>query len=139
MPDIQPADPVARRRALWMMALSVAVVAMVALVMDDWLAGVMLRDPALARPVIAGALRWVTAVVALSVAAFAVYAWLLGRRITSARRFPPPGMAVMRDTVVLDGAPARRRGLLIQGIAIALAALALLLVVAMFVLAARLG
>jgi hypothetical protein len=45
---------------------------------------------------------------------FAAYFWRLGDRIVRAERFPPPGLAVTKDTVVLRGKFARRRGRLAQ-------------------------
>jgi len=138
MPEIQPADPAARRRALIGIVLVVVVVMLIALAVDHWLGGVLL-EPALARPALAAALRWSSAAVSLMVLAFAVYSFMLGRRIMQAQRFPLPGVAVIRDTVIVEGAAALRRGLLIQMIAAMLAVLALLLFLTVFYLAARLG
>ena len=68
----------------------------------------------------------------LPFAAAAVYVFRLGQRIVRAERFPPPGTTVVRDTVVRHGDAARRRGRLMQALAIFLlfattAALALML------------
>lgn len=60
--------------------------------------------------------------VALPVLGLAGYFWRLGVAIVRAERFPAPGTRVMRDTVVLRGAPARRRGRLMQLVAVLLAA-----------------
>jgi hypothetical protein len=54
----------------------------------------------------------------LPFAAAATYMFRLGYRILQAERFPPPGTAVVRDTVVLRGRAARRRGLLLQALAV---------------------
>ncbi len=51
---------------------------------------------------------------------FAAYLWRLGDRIVRAERFPAPGQAVTRDTVVLRGIRARRRGRVMQLLAAAL-------------------
>jgi hypothetical protein len=48
------------------------------------------------------------------------YLWRLGDRIVRTARFPVPGTAVLRDTVVLVGDAARRRGRLVQAAAILL-------------------
>ena len=52
--------------------------------------------------------------------AFAAYFWRAGSRVVRAGRFPVPGAAVVRDTVVLRGAAARRRGRMLQICAVAL-------------------
>lgn len=139
MPDIQPADPMLRRRMKLAAISAVFVIALIAWAADRWLDRVLVLEPALARSALAGALRWSSAAVCLMVLAFAVYAFMLGRSIMRAQRFPLPGVAVIRDTVVLEGAAARRRSLLIQVIAATLAVFALLLFLAAFYLAARLG
>lgn len=46
----------------------------------------------------------------IPVAVFGLTIVLLGRRTLSSERFPPPGVKVIRDTVVLEGREARRRG-----------------------------
>ena len=58
----------------------------------------------------------------LPLAAAATYVFRLGHRIVRAERFPPPGTTVLRDTVVLRGRAARRRGRLLQGLAVVLIA-----------------
>lgn len=50
----------------------------------------------------------------------AVYCWRLGARIVRSSRFPPPGMRVIRDTVVLHGQQAWRRGRALQALAVIL-------------------
>jgi hypothetical protein len=55
-----------------------------------------------------------------------IYLFQLGRRSVRARRFPPPGVAVVRDTRVLEGHEGRRRGRLLQVLAGMLIAAALL-------------
>ncbi len=40
----------------------------------------------------------------------AVHIGRIGRKVLAARRFPPPGMAVFRDTPVLEGSRAVTRG-----------------------------
>jgi len=86
----------------------------------DWIT----RDP----EQIDSRLRLAFAVLAVAVVVpplgVAAYLWRLGDRILRAERFPPPGLAVTTDTVVLRGRFARRRGRLMQ------------LVAAIFVLAA---
>ena len=44
----------------------------------------------------------------------AIYLLLLANRIARAGRFPPPGLAVVRDTPILEGAAARRRAWILR-------------------------
>jgi len=61
----------------------------------------------------------------------AAYLWLLGRKVLSAREFPPPGQRVIRDTPVVTGEAAVARGnqlrVLALGFGIASGVLGLLL------------
>ncbi len=125
MEEVQRADPRARRRALLTVACAtVAGLTLIALaeryrpVLEDWVT----RDPDQFR----ARLGFATLAVALSgpLLGGAAYYWRLGRRIVRAETFPPPGLAVVRDTVVMHGRAARRRGRLIQLIAAALALVA---------------
>lgn len=127
MAEVQQADPRARRLA-------------VSLIVVGTLAGAGLITVAgSARPVLEAwvaaspesRLRVVMWLVMLSTVApvilMAVYLWRLGSRITRARRFPPPGLRVVRQTVVLTGDAASRRGRLLQILAGGLAAAGALL------------
>jgi len=119
---IQPADPKARRCAILTVVLVGLVAIAVYAVADRWLADVRARAPAEAHQAFIAAIRWGAITVAAMVAAFGLYMFALGRRVAAGRRFPPEGMAVVRDTVVLDGPAARRRGHIIQALAVALVA-----------------
>jgi hypothetical protein len=55
------------------------------------------------------------------------YLWHLGQRIVRAERYPPPGLRLTRDTLVVTGPAAVRRGRLIQLFAAVLGLVALLL------------
>jgi hypothetical protein len=63
-------------------------------------------------------LRIVTAVLTLlttgPILAIASYCWRLGGRIVRARRYPPAGLRTLRDTLVLTGEAADRRGRFLQ-------------------------
>jgi hypothetical protein len=73
-------------------------------------------------------LTLVSAVLALGVVAplagLAVYLLGIGSRIVRTERFPPPGMAMTRDTIVVSGAHTRRRGRMMQLLAVILVLLA---------------
>lgn len=72
-----------------------------------------------------------TAVTAGPLLAFAVFMWRLGRRVIGAGRYPPPSLRVVRDTPIVTGQDAVRRGKLLQwlaaGVGMAALVLALLL------------
>ena len=52
--------------------------------------------------------------IAAPILGFAGYFWRIGGRVIRAERFPAPAAAVFRDTVVLRGRSARRRGRVMQ-------------------------
>ena len=56
----------------------------------------------------------VSVVAVLPILAAGTYLLLLGTRTVRAQRFPLPGVAVVRDTQVLEGAAGIRRGRVIQ-------------------------
>ena len=117
MNEIQRADPLARRKAALVVACGLLVGLVVISLAEfyrpalvDWFT----RDP----EQIDSRLRLVFAVLAVALVVpllgFGACFWRLGDRIVRAERFPPPGLAVTTDTVVLRGRFARRRGRLIQ-------------------------
>ena len=57
----------------------------------------------------------VTAVVPLG---FFVHFFRLGRRIQLSEQYPAPGARVIRDTVVIDGPAARRRGTFVIAVSV---------------------
>lgn len=139
MPIIQRADPVARRRAV-LALVAVVVVAIAGYVaLDTWLVGLRERDPAEARRALATALTWVTVALSALLIALGAYAWQLGGRTRRSLRFPPPGVPVVKDTLVLEGKEARTRGALIRIIAGGLIALSIGRLSLAFQLAARLA
>jgi len=121
--EIQRADPQLRKRAL-VMVLVIAVAGAVALlILQGVLADLrMLRgnDFERARDALAAAFLWSIAASALLTVPAGIYLWRMGSRIRSALQFPPPGLRVIRDTVVVHGEPAARRGRALQGLAVLL-------------------
>lgn len=125
--EMQPADPRARRlAALYIACATVAGVLLVWLLewarpelearLEAWLT----EDPEQVR----GRFRLAFALLGLSltlpVVGFSAYLWRLGSRIVRAQRFPAPGSRLIRDTPVVRGAAALRRGRLTQALAAAL-------------------
>lgn len=127
MHEIQKADPRARRWAVLLVAcgtLAGLVVIWLAESYGPALEAWVTRDPEQIRSRLRLAFVVMALAVALPVLGLAGYFWRLGERINRAERFPAPGTLVMRDTVVLRGAPARRRGRLMQLVAVFLVAAA---------------
>ena len=104
-PDVVPADPALRRRALHLTLAAVVPGAYLAWRLERWLlAGAEIGTGGVAMGLLAGAVSAVTF-------AAGVYAAWVSMRILRARRFPAPGMRAMRDTPVRIGTAARVLGL----------------------------
>ncbi|MCI0625937.1 MAG: hypothetical protein L0387_30565 [Acidobacteria bacterium] len=142
MPEIQRADPRVRRKAVLLVACGmVAGLVIIPLTefyrpaLVDWIT----RDP----EQIDSRLRLAVAVLAVAFAGpllgFAAYLWRLGNHIVRAERFPAAGAVVMRDTVVLQGTPARRRGRLMQLVAVLLVSAVTAFTVVLWQLVSLLG
>ena len=118
--EIQKADPAARRRAVLVVATTAVAGSLLILwyqrgdaAIVEWLLATL--PEAAERP---------TLLLAICVACFLPllatcgYLFQQGRRIVAARRQPAPGLRVVRDTPVVRGARAVRRGRLLQGLAV---------------------
>lgn len=112
MPEIQKADPGARRKALWL----IAVVAAGALLLA-WIE----LAPAGGGPERFAESPWLLVVMLVMllvpVAACGAYTWRMGRRVVKAERFPAPGLKVVRDTPVQTGQQARVTGYMMMFLA----------------------
>jgi hypothetical protein len=138
MPEIQPADPATRRRAL-IGAAAVALAGWAAFfVLQDWLRGLAGADPVATRRALEDAMLWGSWAACLPVAVLATWLWLQGLRISRAGRYPAPGAKVIRDTPVLHGDAARLRGLLLRVLAFCLGLLAVGTLIAVHRLVERL-
>jgi hypothetical protein len=141
MSEVQRADSSARRAAIVVVgcgaAAGVVIIALATRLRPDvtaWL----LDDPEARLPMVIAATIAMTTGPALGAA---IYVWRLGRRVVRTERFPPPGLRVTRDTPVVTGTAAGRRGRLIQAFAIALGVLAAVMALTLWRLAnaARFG
>ena len=119
---IQPADPGARRKSLWLIGIATIIGAGLILAFEffrediqQWLERnidyllensiiVFFFSLALIAPILVGE----------------TYLLLLGNRTVRAKRFPPPGYAVVRNTPILEGARGLRRGRIIQALSLLL-------------------
>ena len=116
MDTIQKADPEARRKAIFLICVASLLGGGALLVFeffeDDFQAWLQKNIDFLLENTIVVFI--VTLVLVTPIIAVGVYLWLLGNRTVRAQRFPPPGYAVARDTIVLAGSKGRRRGRVIQ-------------------------
>ena len=126
MDKIQLADPAARRWAIWITFIAVAFGSVILLALnlnftdvEAWLDEhieflldniylIVICAFIFVSPIIAGC----------------IYLLILGNRTITNRRYPPHGYAVSRDTRVIEGRSAIRRGRIIQFISILLIAAA---------------
>ena len=118
--EIQKADPRARRTAIVTLGLATLAGLVLMLVVESqlsaWLEWIT-EDPEQMddRLVLCG---WGLALgVIVPMLLLAAYLWRLGSRIVHSGVFPPPGMRVVRDTRVLFGRRAVRRGRLLKVLA----------------------
>ena len=124
MTNIQPADAKARRSAIWLLViLSVAGAAVIVTLehfrgdLVGWVeanAEFLVQNPVVVFAVVA------TLMSPLFVAG--IYVLRLGQGAVRAQRFPPPGLALIRDTPILEGIQGVRRGRMIQSLALLLLA-----------------
>lgn len=113
--EIQRADPRARRRVLAIVAVAVVAGVVGVMAMNEWgqrLRESAARDPQSAVDQAARLLRITSAVISVSLAALGLVVARLSLKVWRARRFPPPGSAVLVDTLVLTGRRARQRAIL---------------------------
>ena len=115
------ADPRVRRYTFLFLVAAAIVGTVAFLALDRWLARVQISDPDFALEEIRQSLIWISVAMGLSLFAFAAYLWVLGGRILRSEQFPPPGMIVVRDVLLMKGPFARRRARLVQALAIILA------------------
>jgi len=129
-PAIQKADPAYRRRLILILGLCTIACALCIEgypMFLDWamqdLASLSVRLPWVIGPLF---------LFGLPLLLLSRSLWRIGRHTADVARFPPPGMRVVRDTVVLEGAPAVRRGRLMQWLAMLLGLIVLVVPLALW-------
>lgn len=124
----QPADPRARRNALSLLC-GFAVLGAVAVVAVERKLAELQEFAAIDPPGALEMLRaWMPALALLLTApllAVVFFGYWIAYRTSACRRFPPPGMPVVRPTPILEGERARRRALLLSFLTTAILAIAL--------------
>lgn len=107
MADVQAADPAARRRVAVVLLIGTGIGAGAIFYFSELLAGAT-DDPELAMERLKLIVKslYILAIPALW---FAVQIWRMASLTVAAKRYPPPGVAVVRDTRVVTGPDAVRR------------------------------
>jgi hypothetical protein len=112
--EIQKADPSAVRIAVAIVACG-ALLGIVFIKLAGerrpWFEAWVKEDPGARLPMVIAAVTLLTAGPVLGMAA---YMWHLGQRIVRAERYPPPGLRMVHDTLVVNGGAAVRLGRLVQ-------------------------
>ena len=116
MDEIQRADPGAKRKAIWIVGMTALLGAgtlwVFEIYQDEFVAWLVDNLDYLAQNTLV--VFFMAAVCAAPLIASAIILFLLGRRIVKGQRFPPPDYPVYRDTRVLKGSRAIRRGRIAQ-------------------------
>ena len=108
--EIQRADPAAQKKALFLVLIVVAVGVVVMWGFESAFTGIEENadaDPVDAVSQMVSTIRVFAAMTAILTMAIAAWIWLLSSRIFKAERFPPPGMALVRDVRIVRGGQAR--------------------------------
>lgn len=107
MPEkIQKADPRLRRLMIGWLLSGIVVGVVLILSLKSWQVEFELlsrNDPRKAGELIARYLRWFVILNAVLMAGLALWLWRFSRKISASGRFPPPGVSVIRDTVIKTG------------------------------------
>jgi hypothetical protein len=116
MGTIQKADPKARRKAIWVICIATIIGVYAILAFEsfqrDFQSWLETNIEYLLENTIV--IFLVSLVLVSPVLAAGAYLLLLGNRTVRAQRFPPPGYAIARNTIVLEGSKGLQRGRIIQ-------------------------
>ena len=116
MIEIQPADTKAKQKAIRILVVSTLVGACAILLFEYYRADIQawLEDNIAILTQNTSVVFMVALVFISPILALCIYLFKLGVRIVQCKRFPPANYAVSRDTRVIEGSAAVRRGRLLQ-------------------------
>jgi hypothetical protein len=124
MTNVQRADSTARRKAVIIVIIIAIVGSLFIAVFEgyrtqlyDWL----LSDYEKSTHRLRVLIILTAAFGAITLFAFSAYLWFLGYKVSNSQRFPLPGQKVIRDSAILEGQAAVKRGRLLKAIAVFLA------------------
>ena len=131
MAEIRRHDPRMRRVALAIVVVGAVAGALAIAAVEHWrpeLDAWLRRDPSSSST----ALMLAALIAGLPALATAAWLWAYGSRVARTAMYPAPGGALLRDTRVLTGTSAVRRGRLIQALAAVLWTTGVLLIAALW-------
>jgi len=118
--EIQRVDPRIRLLLLFVYLASAIIGAIIIWWIERWLAGLKQIDPNIALHQVLTGFIYIHSAVCAIILVFSIYLWRTGAKVRNIGQFPLPGMFLLRDTVILRGAAARRQALILQSISIVL-------------------
>lgn len=121
--ETQRADPRLQRQAVIVVVLTLIACAVVLLALQSWVDEVRQlygSDVERLKELLATTLFWSTNTISVLILVLAAYFWRLGNHVREAMQYPPPGVRVIRNTVVQRGKAAVRRGKILQMLSVAL-------------------
>lgn len=142
MSEIQRADPVARRRGVWLVVIGALIGGFTVFALERYLPLLerwLLSDSDQLAQRLTIVVVFLVVVITAPLFAFAAHLWVRGTNVCRHQRFPLPGERVIRDTPIVRGEVAVVRGRVLQCFAIGLAVLASLVAVALWRLAILMG
>jgi hypothetical protein len=126
--EIQPADPAARARALWLVLVILILggALLVALYFHEERISEWAREHLFQLAQQPTFLFLVAFVLMLPLVGAAVHVYRLAGRVVTSQRMPPPGQKVIKDTPIITGSKAVRQGRSMQVIAVLMAVIGIL-------------
>lgn len=127
--EIQPADPAARARALWLVLIILIFggALLVALYFHEERISEWARENLVQLAQQPTFLFLVVFVLMLPLVGVAVHVYRLASRVVKSKRMPPPGQKVIKDTPIITGSKAVRQGRSMQVMAVIMAIIGVLL------------
>lgn len=132
MREIEPAEPSARRRALVLVLIAALVGASLISSADQWSASLLAWLSSEPADRVRLAMSILAFLIVVPLLVLCAYLWRVGSSVIGAQRFPPSGMRVVRDTIVVRGERAVLRGRLVRASAVVLAVGAALVLLALW-------
>jgi hypothetical protein len=142
MNEIQRADPVARRRAVWVVVIGSLIGGVAIFAFERYRPGLeqwLVSDPDLLAPRLTTVTLFLAVIITAPLFVVAAYLWVRGTSVCRYQRFPLQGERLLRDTPVVRGQAAAVRGRVLQFFAVGLAVMATLLAWVLWGLATIVG